>query len=71
MKRLRINATVKNTIPPKHGVRNGFLAFTGHPLLHFLPCFQAINSDKKLYQANIVPPKSTQNWSLTMDINSV
>lgn len=61
---------VKNTIPPKQGVKNGFFAFTGHPLLHFLPCFHAIYSDKKLYQAKIVPPKRTTNCSLTIFIKN-
>lgn len=56
-----MKAIVKNIIPPKHGVKNGFLAFTGHPLLHFLPCVQAINSERKLYQAKMVPAKRTKN----------
>jgi hypothetical protein len=67
----KINAIAKNTAPQKHGVKNGFAAFTGQPFLHFLPCFQAINSDKKLYQAKTVPPRRTKNWILTMDIKFI
>lgn len=61
MKIFKIKAIKKNIAPPKHGVINGFLAFTGHPLLHFFPRLQAINSERKLYQAKIVPASNTKN----------
>jgi hypothetical protein len=58
---LKIKAIVKNTAPPKHGVKKGLVVTATQPKVQVREFNQSISSLVKLNQAKIVPPNRTIN----------